>query len=403
MKWYTKKSIVVSMLDLYLFIFIFTMFNREFRLLGFDLRYILVVVGIILILVRAVQILVKKKPLIMEVTHVLLLLLIIISFISNIFWYNNGLEKGIAYSSINILYTFNFISILVFILNKDYIYKEKVFKMIIFSGIVLFISILFIMFDIPLGSTMDSGYNLGVSGETQVNFFGGNYRIAGYAQDANYTTFFMVILLATTIYTIKDKVPKLILCIISIIGIMISASKTIVVGLVIAITIISIEKSKNRYIKNLYLLSKKMVVICVGIIPIIAMYIIERFDINIAMQTMSTRIIMWRHSIELFKQNPFLGNGLTSFRSYFAQSYGGWYVQQHSTVFQILSETGIISLIIFIVIFFRLIKTKNWYSVLLITVFLVFSTTTELMYLSVMPFIVCLLPIMLNKNEYKIY
>ena len=97
--------------------------------------------------------------------------------------------------------------------------------------------------------------------------------------------------------------------------------------------------------------------------------------------------------------------GLTSFRSFY-DTNGGWYVQSHSTIFQLMSEQGLIGLLLFALIFIIIMKQSGSYKQYLCFVFLIFSLTSELVYLSIFPFIVGLLPILnsdyINLQERKL-
>lgn len=50
-----KVNFTNLMVSIYLFLFIFTMINREFLLLGMDLRYGLIVLGFILICYKVIR------------------------------------------------------------------------------------------------------------------------------------------------------------------------------------------------------------------------------------------------------------------------------------------------------------------------------------------------------------
>ncbi len=122
-------------------------------------------------------------------------------------------------------------------------------------------------------------------------------------------------------------------------------------------------------------------------------------NLNFNLNTMSTRLSMWDTAVILFEKSPWIGNGLTSFRSFYEAS-GGWYVQAHSTILQILSENGIIGMVLFTIIFILLMKCKGDYKQYLCFIFLVFGLTSELVYLSIFPFIIGAVAI-LNYNNYE--
>ena len=56
-----KININKTIFNLYSFLFIYTMINREFLFFGLDLRYIVLILGILLLFFKALNLIKKKK------------------------------------------------------------------------------------------------------------------------------------------------------------------------------------------------------------------------------------------------------------------------------------------------------------------------------------------------------
>lgn len=118
------------------------------------------------------------------------------------------------------------------------------------------------------------------------------------------------------------------------------------------------------------------------------------------LNTMRVRYNLWSRAIEVTESTKLLGGGIGYIRQYGLTSYN-WYVQCHSTFYQILSEQGVISVIIFLVMIYKRIKNANkpvYFSMLL---YFIWSFTYETVYLSYFIFIFAILP-MFNENEREV-
>ncbi|CEP38766.1 group 1 glycosyl transferase [[Clostridium] sordellii] len=386
---------MIFLLNVYISLFIFNMINREFTIFDIDLRYVLVFMSIPLILYKIKKIIIDNEKINLTNTNKLVIVFCILLILSNINWIFSDINPGKDFIQYNILLVFNILTIAVCIIYEKELNLSIVYKSILFSGVILFFSMILIL----LGVNLMKGHYPGiVSGYEHVNFFGMRFRVAGVAEDANYATIFMTIFTATAIYSCKNNIRKVIFTIIGILGIMLSASKTVALGIILGIIFIVILNSKNWKIRRSYNFLKNIFIVTICIGPYVAIKIIDKFDLTSGMSTLDNRFLMWNHAIELFEKKPLLGNGLTSFRAFFNNSLG-WYVQCHSTEFQILCEAGIISLIIFALIFYSILKSKNMYVVFITIVCLVFSVTTEINHLALMAFLVGVLPIISRKHK----
>lgn len=393
-----SHNTIIMLLNTYLFLFIFTMINREFKLFNFDIRYILVLFGILLI---AYKVYTSRKISELSVLERLIYIFLLLTMISNISWLLNGLSIGKDFIQYNILMIFNIMTISILVMYKSNINIDTLSKYIFISGGVLFFSIIVILLGGQLRYTMDGTYSGIFIGGEHINFFGGNFRVAGYAQDSNHAGIYMIIIGATALWFCRNKLTKYLIITMSVIGFMISGSRTIAIGLIVSSIMVAIMNSKNYKINRLYNPIKNLFVFAIMIGPYIVVKLMEIVNINVGLDTMNLRFIMWKHAVDLFEKSPIIGNGLTSYRSFLDNSVGNWYVQSHSTILQIMSETGMISLIVFGIIFYYILKIKNSYVVFITCNFLVFSLTYELNYLSLLAFILGVLPIIGEKYPQK--
>ena len=175
-----------------------------------------------------------------------------------------------------------------------------------------------------------------------------------------------------------------------------SFSKSIIVASLICILyVIFIKKTKIKT-KNIKIINRSFIFILLlieFIIPFIQEYL------NFLPNTLTTRFEMWKYAKELFVKNPIIGNGLTSFRSYFAISH--WYVQVHSTYWQVISETGLIGIIAYINVVVKALDKSaknNTYDYFLILVFLIWIMTCESIALQ---FSICILYMLNSKEKIK--
>ncbi|WP_346893310.1 glycosyltransferase [Clostridium sp. UBA871] len=397
-----NDKIISYLINTYIFIFIFTMMNREFLLFSLDSRYLLIALGCYLILYSLFRMIKYKEKIRIDRLSLLLIAFYILCILSNIMWLKGDIKINYSvFANVLLLYSFNLISILVFVIYREKVNVKTVYKSIMVSGMILFISMILIGMGFNLNEIMGGEYSGKIAGSEHKNFFGYNIRLAGYAQDANYASMFMVIWGATIIKYINNKMVKFVFLILAIIGLMISASKTVILGVLVGLVMVVILRIDDKKNKNLYPLIKNTFVILIVSVPYITMKVFEAINYSGSIQTMSTRFKMWGSAINLFKENFLLGHGLTSIRSYFEASPNGWYVQCHSSIFQIMSENGMIALILFAMIIAIVLNYKNKYVVFLVSVFLVFSLTSELIYLSIFVFIVSILPIIGRSNRKK--
>lgn len=377
-----------KLLHVYIFLFIFTMFNRVFKPL-IDLRFIIIPLGTILVMLGFINISLGKMKVKIYRIYLYIILFYIIAFASNINWLNTSLimDKQI-FNNLNILYLYNFLAIIIFILYRKFILFHKLKYYIVISGIFLIASILLVYIGVDI-KTLVGDNTRTFTLDVNKNFLGSNMRVSGFAEDANYTSFLMIILITNAIQFIKNKAIKYTTVVLSIYCYMAAASKTVLAAVVIGLILIFI---KNKILQK-----------CVSNIILFSVFFVPSVIIKLNLytpksDTMIQRFWMWKDALDLSEKNLILGSGLSSFRSYFQVNY--WYVQSHSTIFQVLSENGIIALIILFIIYKILLNNENKTFKLLICIFIILNLNFELVYLAFFPFMICLLPLIcINNND----
>lgn len=373
------------------------MINREFTPFGFDIRYICVFLSIILLIVYFF----KRKKTKIKIDHhfKLISFFFLLSLSSNVMWFYNDFSLNTeSFKIIIISYVYNILSFITFYFYQNSINYKKYLRYLNLSLIILILSMIYIIEIGDLNSAFLSTYS-GKAMELSSNFFGGKYRYAGFAQDPNYSSLFLVIGILSNLYFCRKKIKlhTLIYIILYCIFYCLSASKTILVAVIFTLLYYWITKMVKNKISGL-------LVLLMITYPIMIIFLnIPIFNNNISMLQ---RLRFWTYAKDLFLQSPLIGNGLTSFRSYFLENATlGWYVQCHSTIFQILSENGLIGLLLFYkIIYDNVKKNKNSLVVFLNFIFIIFMINTETLYHIYSIFIIGIIPIIMkgvNDDEEK--
>lgn len=377
----------------YYAIFIFLIFNREFRFFSIDLRYVLVVLGLILLLTAGTN---KSNRNTFNLDDRVLLLLLLSLLLSNFMWFFNGIKFDLAiFKNLFILFSFNALNIIVILKNKKYLNFELTTRFMIISFIVLSVSVYLsrLGIEIPFKSdqqqvfcTIDNGIQIMRT-----------CRYAGLAADPNNVTFLSFIMIIFTIFSKEINRIKLLIFIFSFLNIYFSVSKTLVlIGLPVIVLYLIVYNTKLiAYFKRINLLF----IVFISILPFILVLLRPMSQL----ETLYVRYSLWDRGIDLFASNPILGNGLGAFKTTVNLAYsevGGWITQAHSTYIQILSDHGIISFILFMLISYRILNSKFKVTTLSYAMFLVFGLMFELMYQSYIVFFLAVLPsLRLQKSQ----
>lgn len=397
----SKEKIVNILYSIYAFLFIFTMINKEFLLFGIDLRFILLPIGAILIILSFTE---KNKKIEDYDDKIgrLLIAFYIYAFVANISWIWNGLkiDEGKFINEI-ILLSNIFISLLVFYRYKSRVNQSKLNKFIIISTVVLLISMILVSCGLPLSKISGSAdvpyiYTASEQAPDNKNLFGGNFRAAGYASDPNYATLLLVIACVATLKLETEKKYKAILMIIFIAGIGLACSKTILTAIIFSAVVVIIDK---------YAKPKKEIINAFNLLFVVGIILANIIIINIPNinqympSTLTTRFSMWNCARKLFLKSPIIGNGITSFRSYFSINH--WYVQCHSTYWQILSELGVVGIVLFALIAYKVLKKNQDDKIkyCMILIYLIYAITCETIALQFIIYILYIVGIDNNKRK----
>ncbi|WP_418514996.1 glycosyltransferase [Erysipelothrix rhusiopathiae] len=380
------------------FIYIFQIVNRELKFIV-DVRYINTILMLLVLLGT------KKsfKLLLGNYSGVIFLAFNFWAFLSTA-----RLFLGSNYSSVGanltikvlILYLYNFLFVVTLYLNRDYFTFKKVYSILCFSYGINFIASIYLVYVIKFSGTNLSNFIMPFSnirgfifGKEHYNFWGGNFRIAGYSEDANYLALNSLIMIVFSIKsiwsksTIRNKNIPIFMIVISSIMLMFAASKTIVLASFISLILIAISIKFN----------KSFIFKIIFVILIFSMLVAfnkEYFNLG---PSMTNRLYLWNRSLSLFKSNPLIGGGLTSIRHLGFQL--GWVVHSHSTYIQVISELGLMGFILFVSLTSTQLESiKDNYFKYLSYVFLITCSTLDLSYTNFWVLFVYLLPI-IDMNE----
>ncbi len=364
--------------DVFCFLFIFTTINREILFFGLDLRYVLVLFAIVLI----VKSVLKKTKLKLLKNEVYLILFYLVLFCSYIFLWGN---KNIVYDelrSLTILHINNFLSLVVFILYRKEIKEQKILQIFKFSTIVLMISFLLVLFSVPIPSFLASQERMMSVGAEHINAFGMGFRIAGFAEDANYAFLFLYSQLIILFMQKKHWYDYIILvAIIGCLGLAFSKTQIVMIVPSLLFFVLFIRTKINEMQRRIMI---SLFVIGIMMLP----FIMYKFNFMASMDTLNTRYSLWKNAFSMMAKNYYLPSGVGSFRFYINNVHSGrWIVQTHSTYVQLLSEIGIISLFLFYKIFKINLKSLNNGYFLMVVNYLCFAITYETIYLQYFIFI----------------
>lgn len=387
-----KKNITLLLYNIYTFLFVFTMVNREFVLFNLDFRYVLLPLGIVLILFWLIKKEFKKFDY-NDTNFIIIITLYFFALFSNIAWFFNDLEINLKKFLNEMILIINIIiSLTVFWQYRKYFKKRNLNLYMVISCCVLFISFILIIFDIPLSHTFEGEelyvYEVSEYSPDNKNLFGGNYRIGGYAQDPNYASLFFVCgILATLNLNIK-KIFKFPIILAFAFSLGMACSKTVLIACVasaIYIFIFYFLSGKDKVKKGLNLF---FVISIFALAIILPKYNILKDELP---STITTRYAFWNSAEELFGKSPIIGNGITSFRSFFAIE--NWYVQCHSTYWQLLSEVGIFGFISLGILLYKLLNQNlnNKKNIFVLFVYIVWAFNFESIALQIIVYIIYLL------------
>ena len=199
---------------------------------------------------------------------------------------------------------------------------------------------------------------------TRMNFFGNGIvydgllldrsvpRLIGTASnDPNIFVFFMTIYFFYYLYNLSSNLNKMGFIIVTL-CIALTFSRGAYIALLITMILMFVISGKQKgRVKNFFFLT----LLFLGIIYIASIfnvnfieYVVDRFS-DISTDRGSGRLVLWDNAIQTFINNPILGIGLNGTLEYNTIHYGTP-VYIHNTMLEVLSESGIIGFIIFLIL-----------------------------------------------------
>lgn len=372
---FTKK-IEKKVYYIILFLFVFLTFNREFMPFGIDFRFLILPIISFLTIVKIVFGKFKFNRMQYLISFFFGYLFIITMFS---YFRHDFIDRNIQLNTL-LLFLYNYILIIFFTVYNEYFETKIMEKYIIISFLVLIISMFLPLAINILPFSNQTGI---VSNPRTFNFYGYSLRLAGYAQDPNYASLSIVITIFFLLASNTDKKMKAMITFLGIISFGFSASKTVAIGAFFSLLLYfaDLKLLKNITVNKIVL--RRFIYNFLAILIVVTPIILVWFNLTEYLfgnlSTMSQRYHMWKSSIELFQANIF-GSGITAARSYF--SLVSRNVQVHSTIFQLLADGGVLSILLYILLFSKILTSTNVIAFTVGIVFMLFSLTYETLHLS---------------------
>lgn len=380
------NCITLYILTIYSGLFIYTSICRQFLLFGIlDLRYLTLIVGLILIFIGVIRT-IRLRKIILRKKNIFLLTYILLILMCNLMWSVNKIQQnGDGFKKLIILHLFNIVGFCVVSLFSKYISNQFLWKAILVACTVLVISMFLVYIGIPIESiwgTGRKGVNI-ISTNTNLtrNVLRQSIRVAGYAEDPNYATLFLFVgIMSSFQIQCLHKYHRVVITLIFICAIVIANSNTVFIALVVSAVVMVIALKVNKSDITIFLFIYLMIAALVFILPVLR--------IGNTLTTLSSRYDMWNNAFKLFRRNPILGNGLSSFRSIHS-----WYVHCHSTYWSILSESGIIAFFCWLsYLYLTVIEVKNSKIRYLLIFYSIYCMMFDMTYMQITVIIFCLIP-----------
>lgn len=361
------------LLPVYLFLFIFVMFNREFMPFNFDLRFAILPFGGLILVTNLIAAIKDKVLLVIlkERYFLLINIFFVLLIISNVMWLFNGLTMDrSAFIATVASALYNYLFALVVVFNIKMIEKQKVLLYARIGFGVLFVSMMLVLFHVDL--RIFSGQNLGnLAYPGNLPFL--PLRIAGFAQNPNYTSYLVILFFFINLVLggVQKSITKVLLFILVYFTLLLSSSMTTIAIFFACLTLYGFAKLFKKDVFTPLLLIGTGVLVFAPAVPITFQ------NFNIGMYTMDLRFFMWRNAFDLFLNSPLIGSGLTSFRSHFDSVQWGWYVQAHNSFVTVLSEAGIFAFVVFCSALTKQLLVKNKFYALMVASFIGLGFTSD--------------------------
>lgn len=351
---------------LYFYTLVFSIINRSFTPFDIDLRYIIIPLGILAIFVLFLD---KKGNIRYPTGQVNLAVLLLYMFVIQSFWnIKVQIIEYEVYENVIILNLYNMFNVIVISLYYREINLDLFYKAIKIALTFLGISIILTLVGVDL--PYNSYYSL--SGASEAIEF---VRYCGYGTDPNYVSLFFASFIFIAYDCIYEKKKLYLITIICMFFLILSRSSTVIIVTLFCFFVRVIYKKILGNNPRLFILS--MLIVLLGMVFIF--FELRAFEDSVSL---AIRYGLWERAYNHFVENPWLGNGITSVRCFSFLSESNWFVQVHSTLFQLLCEHGLIALLVYFYIFYRLLYgalgMKTFYAIL---IYFVWSFSYETMYL----------------------
>lgn len=354
------NGVVSKTFNIYISLLIFSIINRSFVPFGIDFKYINLMLCCILWMFS-----VKRMLLVFDSNTKWVQLLYMLIFLS-IFNQHIDIYDASVFKNVIILNLYNYVNICTLGIYVKYIDAIQVKKKLNFAMLFLTISMVLAACGVELPFNSYQSFSM---------LSNSGARYCGYGSDPNYVCVMAACLIIYCHAFEQDKKARKFEYLMGVLIIAMSRSQSVIV-LIVLVSIISL------FIERANLWSKKVallfIFIALATIPVL-LVLIRPLNSSVSM---AIRYGMWERALNAASNHFFFGNGLMSARN---NSYykAHWFVQCHSTYFQILCEQGVFALFSYFVIFYKNVE-RNAYSALkyCFLIYFIWSFTYETMYLT---------------------
>lgn len=386
------KRLRMVLMTCFLAVFSLSLFNRELSLAGIDLRFVVMALGGALLAWSVHErLFVRRRPLVAGADWALLGFLVL-AIGSNVAWLWNGLTlRPEVLQVVLISCCYNLFVYIVVLSNRQLLRWRLIAPLLLTSATILAISVIAAYYGADLrqfGSAYSGGYIDKLSGSLI-----SSVRYGGYAQDPNYASLFVMIGVAIAVYQYVRSghwyrgLMQLLPVPLLLFALLLSASKSVLLMAPVALVLALIGARWFGQLAKVGLI----VAVFVGTIGLAVL------QPRTGVQTLDTRIDLWHTAVSAVPRSPLIGNGLTAARSSIADDK--WYVQPHSSVIQIIVDTGILGLLLIGFVMSRHVLRGNRLVVFVTLLFLANFATHETIYQTYFVFCLGLLPLMMRSPD----
>ena len=272
-----------------------------------------------------------------------------------------------------------FLFIQIILSNRNDWHKSFLYSILILSSIIVaatyigyFFPDLYLKWFLPLFNDksqivmlrlMKAGAQVGLTNQTAANGF--------------LISIGLGVIINQLLHSKKSKVLMYLFITIYIIALIMTLKRSFLIANIVCITIMFClnlkfnNKRLNYFVKTLVVISVTLMVMFI-LEPFTPVFnkVVERFTITDFGDFTSGRLRIYKSGYELFKERPFIGNGIYSTPSLLNDKFGLYGIQQmHNIYLQLLVELGLIGAIIFITLIvtiylmtYRLLKKSYCYN-----------------------------------------